>query len=327
MKLPHRRQLLHLTAGAAALPFVSRVAMAQSTYPTRPITMIVPYTAGANHDTVARVLAERMRTSMGQPIIIENVSGADGSIGIGRVARARPDGHTIALGDMATQVLNGALYSLQYDPLKDFTPISPLTEAPFLLVARKSLAAKDPYELIAWLKGNPNTASAGITSSAGRILSALFQKETATHFALVPYRGGAPAVQDLVAGQIDLSFFLPFQLLAQAGNIKAYAVTSDTRLTVAPDIPTFREIGLPSLSMSYWLGLFVPRNTPKQIVSKLRDAVVEALADPIVRSRLTDLGQDIFPRERQTPETLAALVKADAEKWWPRIKEFAIKVE
>ena len=326
MKFP-RRRFLHLAAGAAALPFVSRPAMAQTTYPTRPITMIVPYTAGANHDTVARVLAERMRTSMGQPIIIENVSGADGSIGIGRVARGRPDGHTIALGDMATQVLNGALYSLQYDPLKDFTPISPLTEAPFLLVARKSLAAKDPYELIAWLKGNPNTASAGITGSAGRILSALFQKETATHFALVPYRGGAPAVQDLVAGQIDLSFFLPFQLLAQAGNIKAYAVTSDTRLTVAPDIPTFREIGLPSLSMSYWLGLFVPRNTPKQIVSKLRDAVVEALADPIVRSRLTDLGQDIFPRERQTPETLAALVKADAEKWWPRIKEFGIKVE
>jgi tripartite-type tricarboxylate transporter receptor subunit TctC len=320
------RKNLKFIGAAAVVLTLSQLAIAQ-TYPTRPITVIVPYSAGANHDTVARVLAERMRTSMGQPIIIENVSGADGSIGIGRVARARPDGYTIALGDTATQVLNGALYSLQYDPLNDFAPISPLTEAPFLLVARKRLAAKDPYELIAWLKGNPNTASAGITGSAGRILSALFQKETGTHFAFVPYRGGAPAVQDLVAGQIDLSFFLPFQLLAQAGNIKAYAVTSDTRLAVAPDIPTFRELGLPSLSMSYWLGLFVPRNTPKDIVSKLRAAAVEALADPIVRSRLTDLGQDIFPRERQTPEALSALAKADAEKWWPLIKEFGIKAE
>jgi tripartite-type tricarboxylate transporter receptor subunit TctC len=214
--------------------------------------MIVPYSAGANTDTAARVLAERMRTSLGQPIIIENITGADGSIGVGRVARARSDGYTIALGDMGTQVLNGALTSLQYDPLNDFAPISPLTVSSFLLTARKTMAAKDLHELIAWLKGNPNKASAGIISSSTRILSALFQKETATHFAFVPYRGGAPAVQDLMSGQIDLSFFLPFQLLAQARNIKAYAVASDTRLAVAPNIPTFREMGLPALSMSVW---------------------------------------------------------------------------
>jgi tripartite-type tricarboxylate transporter receptor subunit TctC len=310
----------------AAVSCLNDAPLAQ-TYPSRPITMIVPYSAGANNDTVARTLAERMRTSMGQRIIVENVTGADGSIGVGRVARARPDGYTIALGDMSTQVLNGALYSLQYDPLNDFAPISPLAVSPFLLAARQATAAKDLYEFIAWLKGNPNTASAGITGSNTRILSALFQKETATHFAFVPYRGGAPAVQDLVAGQIDLAFFLPFQLLAQAGNIKAYAVTSDTRLAVAPNIPTFREMGLPALSMSVWAGLFGPRSTPKEIVSKLRAAAVEALADPMVRSRFSDIGQEIFPPERQTPEALAALVKADAEKWWPIIKATGIKAE
>jgi tripartite-type tricarboxylate transporter receptor subunit TctC len=325
MDFAYRKNLQFIGAAAVALAF-SQLAIAQ-TYPTRPITMIVPYSAGANNDTVARILAERMRTSMGQPIIVENVTGADGSIGVGRVARARPDGYTIALGDNATQVLNGALYSLQYDPLNDFALISPVTVSPYFLAARKTMAAKDLHELIAWLKGNPNTASAGITTSATRILSAVFRRETATHFAFVPYRGGAPTVQDLVAGQIDLSFFLPFQLLAQAGNIKAYAVTSDTRLALAPDLPTFREMGLPALSMSSWSGLFAPRNTPKEIVSKLRSAAVEALADPMVRSRLTDIGQDIFPRERQTPEALAALVKADAEKWWPLIKEFGIKAE
>jgi tripartite-type tricarboxylate transporter receptor subunit TctC len=208
MKHP-RRKFLKLGWAAVAATAASKFAIAQ-TYPTRPITMIVPYAAGANNDSVARVLAERMRASTGQPIIIENVTGADGSIGVGRVARARPDGYTIALGDMATQVLNGALYSLQYDPLKDFAPILPLAGSPFLLLARKTMAAKDLYELIAWLKGNPNRASVGIANSGSRILSALFQKETATHFAFVPYRGGAPAVQDLVAGQIDLSFFCRF---------------------------------------------------------------------------------------------------------------------
>jgi tripartite-type tricarboxylate transporter receptor subunit TctC len=325
MKLP-RRKFLHMAAGAA-LPTVWRSAWAQA-YPARPITMIVPLAAGGATDAVGRVVAERMRGSLGQPIIVENVAGADGNIGTGRAARAKPDGYTIDFGGMDTHVLNGALYSLQYDVLNDFAPISPLGTGSLVLVTRKTMPAKDLNELIAWLKANPNKASAGITLGSIRLVTALFQKETATRVALVPYRGGAPAVQDLVAGQIDLLFVGAFQLpLVRAGSIKAYAVTSDTRSALAPDIPTFAEMGLPRLSLSGWFGLFVPRGTPRDIIDKLNAAVAEALADPSVRSRLADLGQEIFPREQQTPEALGALVKADAEKWWPIIKAAGIKAE
>jgi tripartite-type tricarboxylate transporter receptor subunit TctC len=324
MKRP-RRQFLHLAAGAAALPVVSRIAWAQ-TYPARPITMIVPLAAGAALDATGRIMAERMRRPLGQPVIVENVSGAEGSIGTGRAARARPDGYTIVLGTMDTHVLNGALYSLQYDVLNDFAPVSPLGTGSFVLFTRKTMPAKDLNELIAWLKANPNKASAGITVGSVRLLTELFQKDTATRVALVPYRGGAPAVQDLVAGQIDLLFVVAFQLpLVRAGSIKAYAVTSNTRLALAPDIPTFAEMGLPALSYSEWVGLFAPRGTPRDIIGKLNTAAVEALADPAVRSRLADLGE-VFPREQQTPEA-CCLAKADAEKWWPIIKAAGIKAE
>jgi tripartite-type tricarboxylate transporter receptor subunit TctC len=327
MKLPHRRNFLHLAAGAAALPAVSPIARAQ-TYPTRPITMIVPFAGGGGDDAVGRVVAERMRGPLGQPVIIENVGGADGSIGTGRVARARPDGYTIGFGSTRTHALNGALYSLSYDLVNDFAPISPLVTGSSVLVTRKMMPAKDLNELIAWLKANPDKASAGTTTAAYRLLYALLQKKTGARFALVPYRGGAPAVQDLVAGQIDLLFVAPFQLpLVRAGSIKAYAVTSDTRLAVAPDIPTFAEMGLPALSWSSWYGLFAPKGTPKDIVTKLNAAAVEAVADPVARSRFADLALEIFPREQQTPEALGALQKADAEKWWPIIKEAGIKAE
>jgi tripartite-type tricarboxylate transporter receptor subunit TctC len=319
---PHllgRRQFLRLAGGTAALPTVSRIARAQI-YPSRPITMIVPFPAGGTFDAVGRVLAERMRVSLGQPMIVENVGGADGNNGVGRAARARPDGYTIVLGSLSTHVLNGALHSLQYDLLNDFAPISPLVTASLVLVARKTMPAQDLNELIAWLKANPNKASAGITIGGVHLLTALFQKQTAASFALVPYRGGAPAMQDLVAGQIDLLFVAPFQLpVLRAGSIKAYAVSSDTRLALAPGIPTFAEMGLPTLSYSAWLALFAPRGTPKDIISKLNAAVVVALADPAVRSRL------VFPQEQQTPEALGALVKADAEKWWPIIKAAGIR--
>jgi tripartite-type tricarboxylate transporter receptor subunit TctC len=322
-----RRKFLKLGLAAVAATAGSKFAIAQA-YPTRPIAMIVPYSAGANSDTVARVLAERMRGPLGQRIIIENVGGADGSIGVGRVARARPDGYTIVMGDMATHVVNSALNSLQYDPLNDFAPILSLVKGSLFLMARNAMPGKDVRELIAWLKANPNKASAGITSGIVHLLMALFQKETATRFAFVPYRGGSPGIQDLVAGQIDLGFYLPFQLpLVRAGSIKAYAVTSDTRLVLAPDIPTFAEIGLPALSLSPWTGLFAPRGTPRDIVGKLNAAAVEALADPAVRSRLVDLGNEISPREQQTPEVLGALVRADVEKWWPIIKELGIKAQ
>jgi tripartite-type tricarboxylate transporter receptor subunit TctC len=324
-----RRKFLHLAVSAAAFSSLSHIARAQ-TYPTRPITMIVPYPAGGPTDVVGRVMAERMRASLGQTVIIENISGADGSIGTNRAARASPDGYTIELGLIGTHVLNGAVYPLQYDVLNDFEPISPLVSASVVLFGRKTMPAKDFRELIVWLKTNPDKASLGTVTIGIRLLTVLFQKETGTHFALVPYRGIAPAMQDLLAGQIDLLFSAPDGLpLMRVGSIKAFAVTSDRRSALAPDIPTFGEMGLPALSGSGtgWFGLFAPRGTPRDIIGKLNAAVVESLADPAVHSRLAELGFEIFPREQQTPEALAALQKADAEKWWPIIKELGIKAE
>jgi tripartite-type tricarboxylate transporter receptor subunit TctC len=228
----------------------------------------------------------------------------------------------------AAGVLNGAFYSLSYDVLNDFAPISPLVTGWNVLFARKAMPAKDLKELIAWLKANPNKVAVGVAAVGQRLDAAFFQKETGTHLALVPYRGNAPAVQDLMAGQIDLFYGTPDQLpLMRAGSIKAYAVASDTRMAMAPDISTFAEMGLPTLSRFFWSGLFAPRGTPRDIIGKLNSAAVEALADPAVRSRSVALGMEVFPRERQTPEALGALVKADAERWWPIIKELGIKAE
>jgi tripartite-type tricarboxylate transporter receptor subunit TctC len=326
MKFP-RRQFLHLAMGAAAFPAVSGDASAQA-YPTRPITMIVPAGAGSSSDVVGRVVAEQIGKSLGQPIIIENVGGADGSIGTGRAARARSDGYTIELGFSGSHALNAAFYSLQYDVLNDFSPISALVTGSLALYGRKTIPANDLNGLIGWLKANPSGTSVGVISVGYRLLTALFQKETGAQFTLVPYRGLAPEMQDLVAGQIDLLFDTSVQLpLVRAGSIKAYAVTSDTRLALAPDIPTFAEMGLPALSFSAWLGLFAPKGTPKDIIDKLNAATVEALADPVVRSRLADVGYNVLSRARQTPEGLSALQKADAEKWWPIIKELGIKAE
>jgi tripartite-type tricarboxylate transporter receptor subunit TctC len=322
-----RRRFLHLAAGAAALPAVCRTARAQA-YPTRPITMIVPFAAGAITDLMARLLAERLRVSLGQPVIIENVGGVDGSIGTGRAARARPDGYTIVLGTNSTHALNGALYSLAYDVLNDFAAISPLATVPFILFARKTMPAKDLNELITWLNTNPNKASVGVGSASGHLVAAHFKKETGTQFTVISYRGGPPELQDLVAGQIDLGFNPMDGLsLLRGASIKAYAVTSDARLPLAPDIPTFAEMGLPALSFSGWGAFFAPKGTPREIIGRLNSATVEALAAPAVRSRLADLGAEVFPRERQTPEALGRLVKADTEKWWPLIKEFGIKAE
>jgi tripartite-type tricarboxylate transporter receptor subunit TctC len=289
--------------------------------------MIVPYPAGGTTDVLGRIMAERMRGPLGQPIIVENLSGADGSVGTGRVARAKPDGYTIELGNRGTHVLNGAVYSLSYDVMNDLAPILPLVTSPAVLFARRTMPANNFKELIDWLKANPGKATAGVYAVASRITFASFQKETATRFTLVPYRGTAPAIQDLMAGQIDMLIDLPAQLpLVRAGNIKAYAVTSDTRLALAPDIPTVGETGLPALSsFTGWNGLFAPRGTPKDIITKLNAVAVEALADPAVRSRLVELGFEVFPHERQTPESLRAMVRADAEKWWPIIKELGIR--
>jgi tripartite-type tricarboxylate transporter receptor subunit TctC len=322
-----RREFLRLVGAALVAPALVCAAAAQ-TYPSRPITMIVPFPPGGNVDVIGRILAERMRTTLGQPIIIENIAGANGSIGVGRTARAKPDGYTIDLGFLGGHVQNGALYSLQYDVVNDFEPIAPLVGAPYVIFARKTLPANDLRELIGWLKANPDKASAAIVTVGVHLVTALFAKETGTQFAMVPYRGTAPAMQDLVAGQIDFSFDLPVQFsLMRAGSIKAFAVTSETRLETASDIPTVSEMGLPALSSSTWFGFFAPKGTPADTIGKLNAAAVEALADPTVRSRFVALGLEIFPRERQTPEALGALVKADAEKWWPIIRESGIKAE
>ena len=325
MKL--RRRTFLQFAGAAAASAFAPVARAQ-VYPARPITMVVPFAAGGPADIPGRVIAERMRKSLGQPVVIENIGGAAGSIGAGRVARAVPDGYTIVLGNMSTHVMNAAFYALPYDVLNDFAPISPLVTTPVVLFAKKTMPAANLQELIDWLKANPGKASAGFASVTFQVVNLFFQKAIGTRIALIPYRGSAPGMQDLVAGQTDLYFTTPVELpLVRAGSVKAYAVTSDMRLALAPDIPTFAELGLPSLSFSNWYGLFAPKGTPRDIVTKLDAAAVDALADPVVRSRLADLGYEAFPRERQTPEALGAMQKADAEKWWPIIREAGIKAE
>jgi tripartite-type tricarboxylate transporter receptor subunit TctC len=320
-----RRQFF--TATAAGLACVSAGSALAQFYPTRSITMIVPFAAGGPTSTLGRVVAERIRGPLGQPIIIENVGGADGNIGLGRAARAKPDGYTLILGTFATNVLNGAFYALPYDVLNDFDPISPLVTGSLVLYARKAMPAKDLQELIAWLKANPDKASAGTFASTTHLMATLFQRESGSQFALVPYRGSAPIIQDLVAGQIDLTFEGLIQLpLVRAGAIKAYAVNSNTRSALAPDIPTFAEMGLPLLShFTSWWGLFAPKGTPKDIIGKLHGAAVEALADPAVQSRLAGLGFEVFPRQQRTPEALGALVKADIEKWWPIVKELGFK--
>ncbi len=329
MKLP-RRQFLHLAAGAAALPAVPQIASAQ-TYPARPITMIVSFTAGGPADTVGRILAERMRAPLGQPIIIENVVGATGRLGVERAMRAPADGYTMITGTLTTHVLIGALYELQYNLLNAFKPVALLADGPLLVAARKSMAANDLSELIAWLKANPDKGTQGITGSGAieHIAGILFQKQTGTRFQQVPYRGNAPAMQDLLAGQIDMMFVDAATSLPHitAGRTKVYAVMGKSRLAAAPNIPTVDEGGLPGFYASLWYGLWAPARTPQEVITKLNAAVMDALADSAVRQRLADLGQQIVSRDQQTPDALGAFQKAEIEKWWPIIKAANIKGE
>jgi tripartite-type tricarboxylate transporter receptor subunit TctC len=305
-------------------------ALAQA-YPSRPVTIIVPFAAGGPTDTLARILHERMRDSLGQPVIVENVPGAAGSIGVGRVARAPPDGYTIGIGQWDTHVLNGAVHPLTYDLLGDFEPISLLPSNPQLIVAKKSMPADDLNGLIGWLRANPDKASQGTAGagSAAHVSGAYFQKVTGTRFQFVPYRGAAPAMQNLIAGQIELMFDQASNSLPhpRAGMIRAYAVTAKTRLASAPDIPTVDEAGLPGFYISIWRGFWAPRGTPREVIARLNAAVLDALADSRVRQQVADLGQDIPPREQQTPLALGDLQRAEIGKWWPIIEAANIKVK
>jgi tripartite-type tricarboxylate transporter receptor subunit TctC len=329
MKIP-RRQFLHLAAGAAAFPAVARIARAQA-YPTRPITIIVPYPAGGTNDVLPRIIAEKMRASLGQPLVIENVSGAGGSIGVGRVARAASDGYTLGIGSSDTHVLNGAVYRLGYDLLKDIEPIALIAKEPLLIVARRDLPARDLKEMISWLNANHEKVSMGTlgTGSSQQLCGVELQNITGVSWSLVPYRGAAPLLQDLLGGQIDLTCAPPAIALPliQGGQIKAFAVAAKNRLASAPDIPSVDEVGLDGFYTPSQFGLWAPKGTPTDIIAMLNAAVVAALADPANRRRIADLGLEIPPREEQSPEALRAFQKAEIEKWWPIIKAANIKAE
>ena len=301
------------------------------TYPSKPVTIVVPFAAGGPSDALARILGDRMKATLGQAFVIENVTGAGGSIGVGRAVRAPADGYTISFGHLGTHVANQAIYPLPYDMLADLDPVVLLPSNPMVMVSRNSLPAKSLQELLASLKANPDKATAG-TAGAGsgsHIGGVYLQNLTGLRLQFVPYRGTAPALTDLVAGQIDIIVDQASNSMQQirTGNIRAYAITDRKRLSAAPDIPTVDEAGLPGFYMTLWNGLWVPKGTPREAVTRLNAAVVEALADPAVKSRLVDLGLEIPERDQLTPEALAAWHKAEAGKWWPIIKAANIKPE
>ena len=322
--------LLRIVAGCVLLWGGIAAAPAQ-VYPSRPITMVVPFAAGGPVDTVARILSEPMRATLGQSIIVENVTGAAGSIGVGRVARAAPDGYTLSIGHWSTHVVNGAIYPLPYDLLRDLEPIVLLPSNPMIVVSKIAVPAKNLTEFVGWIKANEGKVSAGTAGagSATHVAGVYFQNVTGARFQFVPYRGTGPALQDLVAGQIDFIVDQASNSLQHVrdGKIRAYAVTASARLPSAPDIPTVAEAGLPSLDISVWYGLWAPKGTPKEIIAKLNAAAVQALSEPAVRQRFAELGLDMPPRDRLTPEALAAYQKAEIEKWWPVIKDANIKTE
>ncbi len=326
----NRRTFLRISASAAALPAARRPAQAQA-YPSHAITLVVPTAAGGAMDSVTRIIAERMRVPLGQAVVVENISGANGNIGVGRVARAAPDGYTLIVGNWNSQVANGALYTLQYDVLQDFEPISLIASFPQLIIARPSMPADDLAGLIAWLKANPGKASLGIpgVGSIAHISGVFFQNTTGVQFQFVPYRGTPPAMEDLVAGRIDMMFDAPAPSLPQvsAGRIKAYAVMAGTRLAAAPEIPTVDEAGLPGFYFSLWFGLWAPKGTPKDVIARLNDAVVSTMAEPSIRQKIAERSMEIRPRAQQTPEALGAFHRAEIEKWWPIIKAAGIKGE
>jgi tripartite-type tricarboxylate transporter receptor subunit TctC len=322
MKLTSVLTALAVAAGCATQ------ALAQA-YPSRPTTIIVPFPAGGPSDTLARILGERMRISLGQSVVVETVTGAGASLGVVRAAQSGPDGYTLSIGNWTSHVGAGAMYPAAHDALLDLQPIARISATPLMIVGKNALPPQNAGELIAWLKANPGKASAATVGagSGAHVCLLYFAQKTGTSFQLVPYRGGAPVMQDLVAGQIDMFCAEASQTLSflRSGAMKAFAIMSKERWPGAPEVPTMDEVGVPGMYISFWNGLWVPKATPKEIIARLNAAVVDTLADPTVRQRLTELGHVIATREEQTPEALGAFHKAEIEKWWPLIKAANIK--
>ena len=322
-----RRMIL---AALAALLVSGGNALADS-FPSHPITMVVPFSAGGPTDAMARILAERMRVTLGQNILIENVTGAAGSLGVGRVVRSPPDGYTISIGHLGTHVANGAIYKLGYDLVTDLAPVVLLPSNPMVIVSTNSVPAKTLPELLAWLKAKPTPPTAG-TAGAGsgsHIAGLYFENVTGIKLQYVPYRGTAPALTDLVAGQIDIIVDQTSNSISQirAGTIRAYAVTADKRVESAPEIPTTDEEGLKGFHMTLWSGLWVPKDTPNDVIAKLNAAAVEAMKEPGVRKKFENLGLEMPAQDQLTPEALGAWQKAEVAKWWPMIKAANVKID
>jgi len=312
---------------AAALAAFAGIAASQS-FPTRPVTLIVPFPPGGSTDTAARILGDAMRPTLGQPVIIENVGGAGGSIAVGRVARAAPDGYTIDIGQWDTHV-GAIIYPINYDLQKDLAPIGLLSVNPQLMIARKGFPADDLKGLVAYAKANPGKVTFVDQNAAAKVTGILMMQATSTKVEFIPYRGAGPAMQAMLGGQVDLMVVQAAVTLpqARAGTVKILANLSPTRSSVIPTIPTSAESGIPGLYASGWFGLFGPRGMPREVVMKLNAAMVAALAEPKVKERFTDLGLDVASREQQSPEGLDAFHKAEIEKWWPVIKAAGIKAE
>jgi tripartite-type tricarboxylate transporter receptor subunit TctC len=300
-------------------------------YPSHPITMIIPLAAGGSTDVLGRIMAQAMSMRLKQPIIVENVAGAAGTIGVTRAERSPPDGYTVLWGMWGTNVANGAIYKLPFDLLNDFQPVALVATQPFLIDARKTMPANNLKELVAWLKANGDKTTMGTSGvgSPSHVAGVLMENLLGLHWQMVAYRSAGLATNDLLAGITDIQLDTPAVSLphVQSGALKAYAVTSKNRIAIAPDIPTTDEAGMPGYYFYFWHAMWAPKGTPKDIVTKLNAAAVASLADPQTRKRLTDLAQEIYPRDQQTPEALYAFQKSEVEKWWPIIKAAGIKAE
>src|SRR5438270_12792790 len=319
-----------LILGVALAVLTGTAAHAQS-YPTRPITVTVPASAGGPTDTIARIVTARMQQTLGQSIIIENVGGASGTIATGKIMRADPDGYALIIGGVNHFVVNGAVYPLNYNLVNDFEPISMLSTGPMLIMSRNSLPAKNLAELIAWLKANPEnvTFGTGGLASPPHVAGLSLQTVTGNKFQFIPFRGSAPALQQVIGGQLDIIIDQASSALSivKGGNVRAYAVTAPQRLASAPDVPTVDEVGLRGFYVSIWQGVWAPKGTPKDVIAKLNAAIGGALADPAVQKRLAEVGQELPASQQMTPDGFGAFHKAEMDKWTPIIKAANIKPE